>query len=70
MGTALLAVERCSLARVCMAAQDSRSAHGLLYFAAVQGHRHHLIRRNRSARTSAHVGLPAKTYSASFVVCR
>jgi hypothetical protein len=35
-GTALLAVERCSLVRVWMAAQDSRSAHGLLYFAAVQ----------------------------------
>ena len=27
-GTALLAVERCSLVRVCMAAQGSRSAHG------------------------------------------
>ena len=31
----LLAVEWCSLARVRMAAQDSRSAHGLLYLAAV-----------------------------------
>jgi len=44
-GTALLAVERCSLVRVWMAAQDSRSAHGLLYFAAVRDDRHHLIRR-------------------------
>ena len=35
-GTALLAVERCSLVRVWMAAQDSRCAHGLLYFAAVR----------------------------------
>jgi DNA-binding transcriptional ArsR family regulator len=34
-GTALLAVERCSPARVRMPAQDSRSAHGLLYLAAV-----------------------------------
>ena len=33
-GAALLAVEWCSLARVRMAAQDSRSAHGLLYLAA------------------------------------
>ena len=45
-GTALLAVERCSLVRVWMAAQDSRSAHGLLYFAAVRDDRHHLIRRD------------------------
>jgi hypothetical protein len=45
MGAALLAVERCSLVRVWMAAQDSRSAHALLYFAAVQDDRHHLIRR-------------------------
>src|SRR5215813_9213942 len=30
-GTALLTVERCSLVRVWMAAQDSHSAHGLLY---------------------------------------
>ncbi len=36
-GAALLAVEWCSLARVRMAAQDSRSAHGLLYLAAVWG---------------------------------
>jgi hypothetical protein len=43
-GTALLAVERCSLVRVWMAAQDSRSAHGLLYFAAVRNDSHHLIR--------------------------
>jgi hypothetical protein len=46
-GTALLAVERCSLVRVWMAVQDSRSAHGLLYFAAVRDDRHHLIRRLR-----------------------
>ena len=43
-GTALLAVERCSLGRVWMAAQDSRCPHGLLYFAAVRDDRHHLIR--------------------------
>jgi hypothetical protein len=35
-GAALLAVRRCSLARVRMPAQDSRSAHGLLYLAAVR----------------------------------
>jgi hypothetical protein len=44
-GTALLAVERCSPVRVWMAAQHSRSAHGLLYFAAVRDDRHHQIRR-------------------------
>ena len=51
-GTTLLAVERCSLVRVWMAAQDSRSAHGLLYFAAVWDDRHYLIRRvcRRSSR--------------------
>jgi hypothetical protein len=38
-GAALLAVERCSLARVRMAAQDSHSAHGLLYLTAVQDNR-------------------------------
>jgi hypothetical protein len=43
-GTALLAAERCSLVRMWMAAQDSRSTHGLLYFAAVRDDRHHLIR--------------------------
>ena len=31
-GAALLAVERCSLVRMWLAAQDSRNAHGLLYF--------------------------------------
>ena len=35
-GTALLAVELCSLVHVWMAAQDSRSVHGLLYLAAVR----------------------------------
>jgi len=35
-GTTLLVAELRSLARVQMAAQDSRSAHGLLYLAAVQ----------------------------------
>ena len=35
-GAALLAVNRCSPARVWMPAQDSRSAHGLLYLAAVR----------------------------------
>ena len=44
-GACLFAVERCSPVRVWMAAQDSRSAHGLLYFAAVRDDRHHLIRR-------------------------
>ena len=44
-GTALLAAERCSLVRVWMAARDSRSAHGLLYFAAVRDDHHHLIRQ-------------------------
>jgi hypothetical protein len=44
-GTALLAVERCSLVRVWMAAQDSHSAYGLLYLAAVRDDRHHRIRR-------------------------
>jgi hypothetical protein len=44
-GTALLAAERCSLVRMWMAAQDSRSTHGLLYFAAVRDDHHHLIRR-------------------------
>jgi hypothetical protein len=34
-GTALLAVEPCGLVRVWMAAQDSRGARGLRYFAAV-----------------------------------
>jgi hypothetical protein len=34
-GVTLLAIKRCSLARVRMPAQDSRSAHGLLYLAAV-----------------------------------
>jgi hypothetical protein len=45
-GMALLAVERCSPVRVWTAAQDSRSAHGLLYFAAVRDDRHHQIRRS------------------------
>jgi hypothetical protein len=49
-GTALLAVERCSLVRVWMAALDSRSAQGLLYFAAVRDDRHHLIRRDLRPR--------------------
>jgi len=49
-GTALLAVERCSLVRVWMAAQDSRSAYGLLYVAAVRDDRHHLIRRDLQPR--------------------
>jgi hypothetical protein len=34
-GASLLAVNRCSPARVWTFAQDSRSAHGLLYLAAV-----------------------------------
>ena len=43
-GVVLLTVRRCSLARTWMLAQGSRSAHGLLYFAAV---------RRRLARGSA-----------------
>jgi len=35
-GTALIAVQRCSLMRMWMPAQDSRSAHGLLYLGAVR----------------------------------
>ena len=35
-GATLLAAKRCSLARALMPAQDSRSAHGLLYLAAVR----------------------------------
>ena len=35
-GTSLLAVDRCSLAHVWTFAQDSRSAYGLLYLAAVR----------------------------------
>jgi hypothetical protein len=34
-GASLLAAKRCSLARVSTPAQDSRSAHGLLYLAPV-----------------------------------
>ena len=36
IGAVLLAVKRCSLARVRMVAQDGRSAHGLLYLAAIR----------------------------------
>ena len=50
-GAALLAVELCSPVRVSMAAQDSRSAHWLLYLAAVRDDRHHLIRRLCCAHT-------------------
>jgi hypothetical protein len=38
-GTTLIAVKRRSLVRVGMSAQDSRSAHGLLYLAAVRDDR-------------------------------
>jgi hypothetical protein len=44
-GAPLLVVKRCSVMRAWMPAQDSRSAHGLLYLAAVRSDRHHLIRR-------------------------
>jgi hypothetical protein len=37
VGAAMLAVKRCSIARVRMLAHDSRSAHRLLYLAAVRG---------------------------------
>jgi hypothetical protein len=43
-GTALLAIERCSLVRVWRAAQGCCSAFRLLYFAAVRDDRYHLIR--------------------------
>lgn len=36
IGTPLLAINRCSLARVRLAVEDRRGAPGLLYFAAVQ----------------------------------
>ena len=39
-GACLLAVNRCSPAGVRMPAQDSRSVHGLLYFAALRADRH------------------------------
>ena len=41
-GASLLAVNRCSPVRVSMPAHDSRSAHRLLYLAAVQHDGHHL----------------------------
>jgi hypothetical protein len=48
--SALLAVRRCSPVRMRMLAHDSRSAYGLLYFAAVQRSSHvghdHLTRRD------------------------
>jgi hypothetical protein len=36
-GAALLAAKRCTPMRVLILAQDSRSAHGLLYLTAVRG---------------------------------
>jgi hypothetical protein len=54
-GTSLLAVERCSLMRVWIAAQDSRSAHGLLYFAAERDDCHHLTRSRITAVLYCHV---------------
>ena len=48
-GAALLAVKWCSLARVLMPAQDGRRARELLYFAAVLGDSHHLIRSDLHA---------------------
>jgi hypothetical protein len=48
-GASLLAVPRCSPRHVRTPVQDSRSAHGLLYLAAVQNDSHHLIRRNLHA---------------------
>jgi hypothetical protein len=54
-GAPLLVIERCSLARVLMHAQDGRSAHGLLYRAAVLGDGHHLIRRLCHAHPLPHV---------------
>lgn len=38
-GVALLAAERCSIVRLWTPVQDSRSAYGLLYFAAVRDDR-------------------------------
>jgi hypothetical protein len=51
-GAALLASKRRSLVRALMAVHDGRSAHGLLYFAAVRGDwREHEDRRHRLANT-------------------
>ncbi len=44
-GASLLAVNQSSPAHVRTFAQDSRSAHGLLYLAAVRYDGNHLIRR-------------------------
>jgi len=41
-GATLLRVRRCGVVRAWMPAEDSRSAYGLLYLAAVRSHRHHL----------------------------
>ena len=60
-GTVLLVVERCSVVRVRLAIEDRRSAPGLLYFAAVQDDRHHLIRKLCHPRS-----LPAR----SLLSCR
>ncbi len=49
-GACLLAVNRCSPAGVRMPAQDSRSVHGLLYFAALRADRHKQEHRLRSCR--------------------
>jgi hypothetical protein len=41
IGTTLIAVKRCSLVHIWMPAQGSRSAHGLLYLAAIRDWREH-----------------------------
>jgi hypothetical protein len=55
MGASLLTVSWCSPPHVRTPVQDSRSAHGLLYLAAVRNDSHHLIRRLcRAHRLPAH----------------
>jgi len=56
-GAALLAVKRCSPARVLMAAQDSRSTHGLLHLAAVRTGSHEQEHRQTRLDGAASVHL-------------
>lgn len=58
VGTTLLAVRRCSVARVWMSAQDSRSVHRLLYLAAVWTGTCQPKRRPSSARQHPTRGVP------------
>jgi hypothetical protein len=56
-GVSLLAVSRCSPQHVRTPTYDSRSAHGLLYLAAVRNDSHHLIRRKVSIDQDRWIGL-------------